>query len=295
MKRMHVLTRAAIPSALLLVGIGLAPTPVQALGAVAPPVTEVTIDDAHVITMNTTLTPGLNTFHITSTKLAGFQLVVLKPGYTHAEVASDVNAAFNDDNMAALRRFQKKTTLLGGVSTHPGGDGTMSLDLPADTVGQIAAVDTAPRRMRPNKIVDLTLSGTAVTGTLPYDATLRTKGDTTWARHPASIPSSGTLRFVNGATQNHFIAMMKLKKGKTYHDWKVFVRKVVNGKNPRPPVKFNVGMDSGALSPSHEFTFEYAVPRGDYVLTCFWPDASMGGIPHAFMGMGRLVHVVAPA
>ena len=35
----------------------------------------------------------------------------------------------------------------------------------------------------------------------------------------------------------------------------------------------------------------YSLPRGDYVLVCFWPDANMGGMPHAFMGMYRGIKV----
>ena len=35
----------------------------------------------------------------------------------------------------------------------------------------------------------------------------------------------------------------------------------------------------------------YRLPRGNYVLVCFWPDASMGGMPHAFMGMYRGIKV----
>ena len=35
----------------------------------------------------------------------------------------------------------------------------------------------------------------------------------------------------------------------------------------------------------------YRLPRGNYVLVCFWPDANMGGMPHAFMGMYRGIKV----
>ena len=46
-------------------------------------------------------------------------------------------------------------------------------------------------------------------------------------------------------------------------------------------------MDSGVVSPGHSATFKYNLPKGNYVMLCFWPDASMGGMPHAFMGMHR--------
>ena len=34
-------------------------------------------------------------------------------------------------------------------------------------------------------------------------------------------------------------------------------------------------------------TADYKLPKGNYVMLCFWPDATMGGMPHAFMGMIR--------
>ena len=80
--------------------------------------------------------------------------------------------------------------------------------------------------------------------------------------------------------------MAKLKKGKTYKDFKEWFA-APNGPAGPPPVNFDVGMDSGVVSPGHSATFKYNLPKGNYVLLCFWPDASMGGMPHAFMGMHR--------
>ena len=88
------------------------------------------------------------------------------------------------------------------------------------------------------------------------------------------------------------MAMFKLRKGKTFEDWKTLVRKAKQGERAKPPVNFSIGLDSGVVSPSQEMTFDYSLPKGNYVLTCFWPDASMGGMPHAFMGMSRPVKVV---
>jgi hypothetical protein len=34
-------------------------------------------------------------------------------------------------------------------------------------------------------------------------------------------------------------------------------------------------------------TMRYSLSHGHYVLLCWWPDAEMGGMPHAFMGMFR--------
>jgi hypothetical protein len=82
--------------------------------------------------------------------------------------------------------------------------------------------------------------------------------------------------------------MAKLKKGMTYQDFKKWFASSMDGPPSGPsPVNFGIGMDSGVLSPGHSATFKYNLPKGDYVMLCFWPDASMGGMPHAFMGMTR--------
>ena len=295
MTRSAVKKRAAISTALMMVATGLmlvlTPSPTSA--GIGPPLTEVSIDDDRMITMTTTLPPGVNAFHIVSTKNSAFQLAIRAPGYTKKELASDVNATFGDNDMKALKRFEKNTDFLGGNLSAPDDDAMMSAYLPPDLTGTLMAVDTGARKFRAGKILDLALAGDEATVAAPYDATLRTKGDTTWVRRPATIPREGTLRFVNGATQNHFVVLVKLRKGKTYDDWKAWVRKTMKGERARPPVTFRVGLDSGVLSPSREMTFDYSLPKGNYVLTCFWPDATMQGMPHAFMGMSRPIKLVA--
>ena len=117
--------------------------------------------------------------------------------------------------------------------------------------------------------------------------TIKARLATTWASKPASIANKGLLRFKNAASNNHFIEMAKLKKGYTYKDFKKWLAR------PSPPgpspVNFDIGLDSGAVSPGHSAIFNYNLPKGDYVMLCFWPDASMGGMPHAFMGMHRVI------
>jgi hypothetical protein len=51
------------------------------------------------------------------------------------------------------------------------------------------------------------------------------------------------------------------------------------------------GLDTGVLSPGKSMSFSYRLPRGNYVLMCFWPDADMGGTPHVLMGMYRGLRV----
>lgn len=45
------------------------------------------------------------------------------------------------------------------------------------------------------------------------------------------------------------------------------------------------------VSPGKSMTMRYSLPPGNYVMICFWPDADMGGMPHAFMGMYRGIRI----
>lgn len=97
----------------------------------------------------------------------------------------------------------------------------------------------------------------------------------------------GVHKFVVRAAGNHFIEMGRLLPGKTVADFKAWIEATKEGQNVPPPIDESASMDTPALSPGHSITWHYKLPRGNYVLACFWPDADMGGMPHAFMGMYR--------
>jgi len=94
------------------------------------------------------------------------------------------------------------------------------------------------------------------------------------------------LNFKNSSSNNHFIVMVKLNRGKTFQDFKKWFLNPEGPGGPSP-ANFEIGLVSGAVSPGYSARFNYKLPKGDYVLLCFWPDAEMGGMPHAFMGMLR--------
>ena len=50
-------------------------------------------------------------------------------------------------------------------------------------------------------------------------------------------------------------------------------------------------METGTLSPGRSMTADYDLPPGQYVIMCFFPDPKMGGMPHALMGMLRMIHL----
>ena len=156
------------------------------------------------------------------------------------------------------------------------------------TPGTYWALDTSTSD--PDKFFAFTVAGADTGNVMPEaDATIKAVQDAKWAGKPESIPNKGLMRFKNAASQNHFIVMAKLKKGKTYRDFKKWFAAAQDGPPGPSPVNFEIGLDSGVVSPGHSATFRYNLPKGDYVMLCFWPDAKMGGMPHAFMGMHRAI------
>ena len=204
-------------------------------------------------------------------------------GYSPADAARDIDKGLDGGNVQAIKRFEANVTLLGGVTVTKEKAGKAVVDLPA---GDYWALDVNTND--PDKFFAFTVAGADTGNVAPEaDAKLKAIQDTTWARNPESIPNKGLMTFKNAASQNHFIIMAKLKKGATYKDFKTWFASSMKGPPGPSPVNFEIGMDSAVVSPGHSATFTYNLPKGNYVMLCFWPDASMGGMPHAFMGMHR--------
>lgn len=282
--KIHAATASlALVGAASLTAIGVA-APAQSVAA-APPVA-VTISAKRVVTMPTVIQPGVNTFSVTSAAKKGsaFQLVRPAAGYTPAEAARDIEKGLDGNNIKALKRFEANITLLGGMQADDTAD-ILVVDL---DLGSYWAVDTNTNDAA--KFFAFTVDGVDTGNVMPQaDARIKARLDTSWARKPASIPHKGLLQFTNAATNNHFIIMAKLKKGMTYADFKTWLKSIQSGPGGPPPVNFDIGIDSGVLSPGYSAEFRYNLPKGKYVMLCFWPDASMGGMPHVFMGMHRVI------
>jgi hypothetical protein len=88
------------------------------------------------------------------------------------------------------------------------------------------------------------------------------------------------------------VIISKLADGKTMKDVRTWIRQAKNGNEGPPPLDFSAPeVDTGVVSPGEQMTQKYQLSKGRHVLICFWPDADMGGMPHAFMGMYRKIVV----
>ncbi len=283
-------SRVAVVSALGMIAAGAATTvtATAADAASAPPTIKVFITKAHDVRMTTAMHPGVHRFVVRSRKEAAFQIARLAKGYTKAEASRDINLSLNAQNqpdLKALKRFEKNTTLFGGVSSKPGSRGLMFVDLPR---GRYIAADTSLRAEKPSKMLSFRVGGGRVNAVLPQTKTLTVVDEITF-QGARRIPSTGLLTFHNRSKDNHFVEIARLAAGKTMKDVKVWMGKAAKGQDPgAPPVDMSIQpVDTGALSPGHAMVFRYSLPKGKYVLLCWWPDVEMGGMPHAFMGMYR--------
>lgn len=245
------------------------------------------VADNHNVIMSQRLRPGAHKFVIRSGGEAGFQLARPAAGYTKREATRDIQRGVNGGRLPALRRFERNITLLGGMSTAPGDPATMWARL---RTGTYWAIDTVGRPLA-RRILTVRVAGTMLRGGIAQGAVLRAVNSTKWAARPASIPRQGRLTFRNNSTSNHFVILAKLAPGKTMRDFRRWINQAKQGIDAPPPIDFANELGTGVVSPGAAMTTTYSLPRGNYVLTCFWPDASMGGMPHAFMGMYRGVRL----
>jgi hypothetical protein len=247
----------------------------------------VSITAAHNVTLPATIQPGVNQFRVTTeAKQSGFQLLQLADGYTLDEAIADIDNGLDKGRMKAFKRFEANTTLLGGVNLVTGKVGKVTLSL---APGTYYAADITVNR--PAAFTAFTVAGSDTGATMPEGTTIRAIKSASWAKNPKSIPRRGTLTFENFSSQNHFVGLAKLKRGKTVKDFGDWLDAQMEGQNGPPPVNFGASYDSGVVSGGQTVATSYRLPRGDYVLVCFWGDASMGGMPHAFMGMYRGITV----
>jgi hypothetical protein len=258
-----------------------ATAPAHADDAATAPVA-VSISKNRTVTLPATIQPGVNTFQVsTAAKHSAFQLAMPAAGYTIEQAVSDIEKGLDHGKIKQLKRFEANVTLLGGVAAVPDHPGTLIVTLPAGTYW---AVDTDTNKA--SAFSTFTVAGADTGNVMPASAKVKAVDSTKWAKNPKSIPNKGLLTFKNAADQNHFLEMAKLKKGKTVQDFADWIMSEGPPPGP-PPVDFSKSLGTGVISPGASQTIGYKLPKGNYVMVCFWPDADMGGMPHAFMGMYR--------
>lgn len=205
------------------------------------------------------------------------QLLQLHKGYSLQQAGEDFNRAFSG-NVAAVRRVDKNVTFFGGAEATPSRPGEFSQTL---RPGTYYALDQDS-----NALTKFTVSGTTVTRAVPHASTvdLFTYG---FGPSPASIPHAGRTLVYNHSDQPHFLVLQQVKQSTTNADVEKFIK---SGGQGNPSWALKPTNSNGVLSPSQGSVWSYNLPKGKYLMACFWPDADTG-MPHFFMGMYKLVEL----
>jgi hypothetical protein len=204
------------------------------------------------------------------------QLARLRNGYTLQQAGADIDKAFQGD-VAAVNRVDDGISFRGGVETHPRHPGSYSTVL---TAGHYIVLDQDGDGLARLTVIGNQLRRAAA----PHhgSVTAFTYG---FGSSPGTLAANGWIRLSNHADQPHFVEFQRVKPGTTA----AMVRKTL-ATNPQsqPSWALRVNFSSGVMSPRTAQVVHVALPPGRYLLMCWWPDAR-SGMPHALMGMWKLV------
>lgn len=209
---------------------------------------------------------------------ASISVVRFAKGYDFKKFTKDYNAS-NEGDMKALKRIFAKTDFLGGLE--PGATGTITLPKKGKyTVfwfGEKVQYPTVIKAGKPKK-----------SKAPKTDGKILAKKGNVWAGDD-HLPTAGALAFNNGSDQPHHLIMLGVEEGTTTQDVLDYLSEEPTGP---PPWATEGSLYADVISPGRKMTVDYDLPAGQYVLLCFIPDPSMDGMPHAMMGMIKMVHLM---
>ena len=226
-----------------------------------------------------TLHAGRIIFRVTTGKGTHIlQIVRLHRGYSPQQFGSDIGKAFSGDT-AAIGRVDDRATWRGGAETHPNKPGRFAVTLSA---GHFFFVD-----QNSNAVTQVNVVGTA-----PDRPTIPVGGKITaftygFESMPSTIPAHGRIYFFNHSDQPHFLEMQHVKQSTTA----AMVKRALSPTaHSQPTFVLRGSTSAGVNSPGFGQMLKVDVPPGKYLIACFWPDR-FTGMPHAFMGMWKLIQV----
>ena len=274
MTRRSTLT-AAVAAAAAFVSFGVGMSQAGAASSARPTVT------AHIaknskLTIAKTLQPGLVRFHVTGGKAHQLEFAKARHSGSKGRLIADIKAFGQSGNPTKL---EKDFTLLG--AGNGGSDFWLKL-----AKGKYYAVDTKPNVPKKANIATVVVKGSTWNAPTPKLAgTVTAVKDMTWSKKPAHIKHAGNLRFQNKSSNTHFVFLAELKKGASFAKAK---QAIMSNTDPSPYFA-GPSFDGGVQSPGTTSVVTFSLPKGRYILTCFWSNAN--GMTHASMGMIREINL----
>lgn len=260
--------------------------PVEHKAAAPVVVAKVSANAIHLST--TSVRAGKITFKVVDTKAHGvavLQILRIHQGYSPGALQTDIGRAFGgpgvtlDQQLASIANLDDEVTWLSGAQATPKKNGWFDIKLGK---GSYFLIDQDG-----NGVTQLAVHGTTVKRTAPsaHGASIITYTygfDTT-----GTLPHDGWVRTTNKADQPHFIIAQRVKQGTTHRQVARFIKSGAQS-NPTWALRANSGL--GVISPGKTGLWKIDLPKGEYLLQCFWPDR-MDGAPHFFHGMWQLVQL----
>ncbi|HVY11809.1 MAG TPA: hypothetical protein VHB18_16845 [Mycobacteriales bacterium] len=218
----------------------------------------------------------------------------LHSGYTLDNLKSDFGTfgqsqdAPSPDGIAALNNIVKHTTFYGGLDSGAGHTTVNgSVVLPKAGTYYLLNDENGPGA---DQAIKLHVSPRAGSRTAPSVDAKVTATNAKRFGGAVNLPAKGTIEFTNKATNSpHFLFLMHVKKGTTR---KVMVKALQSppGQPGGPNIFRDGSVGTDVLFMGHSQTLTYDLPAGTYAEVCFFPDLKTG-MPHALMGMVRMVHL----
>jgi hypothetical protein len=206
------------------------------------------------------------------------EFAMFKAGYDVADFTADINKFGAKNDVKALKHALKNTTIIGGLTG--GGTGTIVFPKP----GAYTPFSLGGRGVVTGKA--LVVDGPARSSKAPRtDGSIIGKNGPSWGG-ASQLPHKGRFEFKNKADEPHFVVLQQVQPGTTTDQ---VLEALQSEEGPEPSWILPAGMETGTLSPGRSMTVDYDLPAGQYVVMCFFPDPKMGGMPHALMGMLRMI------
>lgn len=235
----------------------------------------------------TRIRPGKTLFKVVRGNEGGsMQLLRLKSGYTLAQAASDMGGLFSGD-VSAVRRVDRHIVFYGGMDVPAKGANPNYWGTDIDKAGTYYVVN-----LNKNQLTALKAKGThqrrALPGTGGWVNMATASDGSNVFKTPKTDPHKGWMKTTNNAAEPHFVVLNQVQETTTRTD----VQNYFNSGDSNPPSFALPGQDeTNVISPGHSFVWKYGVPKGKYVVMCFWPSKT-DGTPHAVMGMFKLFHLI---
>jgi hypothetical protein len=284
---------AAAATGLVASGFGASAAPIRPAAAGSGPVLHVAITDKHLyVDGPTTFPAGQVKVSLEDAKSKGeatFAVVSLASGHTFKQFKSGLSVAFENlfapngnkkKGLKALNEVLSYTTGYGGLGAFKGTrNGTLLLP----SVGTYVLYDDSAQL--PKRPQFLHVGSPVGPQTLPTtDATVIAKTDRRFGGDTV-LPANGNITFKNESSESpHFLSLQQVKNGTTRKQ----VIEALQSNGPGPFLRNEQDVD--VVSGGQAMNVHVNLPKGTYAEMCFFPDPKTG-MPHALMGMVRIVHL----